>query len=122
MAEDTLNFSVDKQNLYRDEYFTDLKIATIRRLTPVKPDGTDDKTRKTLYVGQANMMSEAGPIPISTVIDAKDFKQALKKYPDAMHEALEKLGEEMRKYQQEQQSQIVTPGGQEESRIILPGR
>jgi hypothetical protein len=122
MTQEDFDFSVDRQNLYREEYYTDLKIATIRKLTPVKADGKEDKGRKTLYVGQANMMTEAGPIPISTVIDARDFKQALKKYPDAMREALAKLSEEMARLQQQQQSSIVTPGGKEDSRIILPGR
>ncbi len=122
MTQEDFDFKVDKQNLYREEYYTDLQIATIRKLTPVKADGSEDKTRKTLYVGQANMMSEAGPIPISTLIDAKDFKQAVKKYPEAMRDALVKLNEEMMKLHQQQQSSIITPGGEEESRIILPGR
>ena len=122
MAEETIEFNVDKQNLYREEYFTDLKASTIRRLTPVKVDGKEDKGRKTLYVGQANLMSEAGPIPISTVIDASDLKQALKKYPEAMQNAMRQLNEEIKKYHQEQESSIVTPGSKEESRIIVPGR
>jgi hypothetical protein len=122
MAEQSFDFTVDKTNLYRDEYYTDLKIATIRRLIPVTPDGNEDKTRKTLYVGQANLMSEMGPVPISSLIDAKDFRQALKKYPETMKKAMEQLSEEMKKYQQEQQSSLVKPGGKEDSRIIVPGR
>ncbi len=121
MAEEKMDFNVDKQNLYREEYFTDLKVASIRRLTPVKTDGSEDKGRKTLYVGQANLMSEAGPLPISTVIEANDLKQAIKKYPEAMQNAIRQLNDEIKRYHQEQQSQIVTPG-REDSRIIVPGR
>ena len=33
---------VDKSNLYKEESFTDLKVATIRRLSPVKHDGSPD--------------------------------------------------------------------------------
>jgi hypothetical protein len=116
-----IEFTVDKQNLYQEEYFTDMKLATVRRLTPVKPDGSEDKSRKTLFVGQANLMSEAGPIPISTMISAKDLQQAIKKYPEAMLEAMERLNQEMIKYQQEQESSIVTQG-KKDSRIIIPGR
>lgn len=115
-------FAVDKNNLYLEEYFTDMKLATIRRLTPVKADGTMDKARKTLFVGQTNLMSEAGPIPISTIISAKDLQQAIKKYPEAMVQAIEKLNEEIKKYHQEQESSIVTPNLQQDSRIIIPGR
>jgi hypothetical protein len=30
---------VDLANLHREEIFTDLKVATLRRLSPVKADG-----------------------------------------------------------------------------------
>lgn len=117
-----IEFTIDKQNLYREEYFTDMKLATVRRLTPVKPDGSEDKSRKTLFVGQANLMSEAGPIPISTMISAKDLQQAFKKYPEAMLEAMERLNQEMIKYRQEQEPSIVSPAIKNDSRIIIPGR
>ena len=38
----SLNFTVDKSNLYREESVTDLKIANIQRLTPVHLDGSED--------------------------------------------------------------------------------
>jgi len=117
-----IEFTIDKQNLYQEEYFTDMKLATVRRLTPVKPDGSEDKSRKTIFVGQANLMSEAGPIPISTMISAKDLQQALKKYPEAMLEAMDRLNQEMIKYRQEQESSIVSQRLKKDSRIIIPGR
>ncbi len=125
MIEETMEnieFTIDKQNLYQEEYFTDMKLATVRRLTPVKLDGSEDKKRKILFVGQANLMSEAGPIPISTMISAKDLQQAFKKFPEAMLEAMERLNQEMIKYRQEQESSIVTQGLKKDSRIIIPGR
>ena len=33
---------VDRDHLYREESFTDLKVATIRRLVPIKPDGSEN--------------------------------------------------------------------------------
>ena len=44
--------AVDATNLYREEIFTDLKVATIRRLAPVLSDGSDDPARPVMYVGQ----------------------------------------------------------------------
>ena len=117
-----IEFTIDKQNLYQEEYFTDMKLATVRRLTPVKPDGSEDKSRNTIFVGQANLMSEAGPIPISTMISAKDLQQALKKYPEAMLEAMDRLNQEMIRYRQEQESSIVSQRFKKDSRIIIPGR
>ena len=40
---------VDVANLYREETFTDLKVATLQQLTPVKPDGSRDESRETIF-------------------------------------------------------------------------
>ena len=53
---------VDSSNLYREEIFTDLKVATIRRLSPVEPNGSDDTSRPVIYVGQTTLLSQAGPV------------------------------------------------------------
>jgi hypothetical protein len=117
-----LNFTVDRQNLYLEESFTDLKAASIRRLTPAKPDGSVDKTRKTVFIGQTNLMTPNGPVPIQAVIQAKQLQQAIKRFPEAMQAAMDKLADEVEKLRQQEASPIITPGQQEESRIIVPGR
>ena len=43
MADEQQNqeeFSIDRSNLYLEESFTDLKVGTIKRLTPAKADGS----------------------------------------------------------------------------------
>ena len=35
-----VDFKIDRSNFYREETFTDLKVGAIKRLTPVKPDGS----------------------------------------------------------------------------------
>ena len=119
---ESVDFSVDRQNLYQEESFTDLKVATIRRLTPVKADGTVDKTRKTIFVGETNLMTAAGPLPVQAMIPAKQLQQAIKRFPEAMQAAVEKLADEVQKMRQKEQSQIIAPTGKEQSRIIVPGR
>ncbi len=113
-----IDLSVDRQNLYREEIFTDLKIASIRRLTPVKADGGTDKSRKTLFVGQTHLVSPNGPVPIQHVIQAKDLQQAVKKFPEAMKAAVDGLIEEAKKIKDQKNSRII----KEEPRIIVPGR
>jgi hypothetical protein len=108
----SFDFTVDKANLYREESFTDLKVASIRRLTPIKPDGSEDKTRKTLYAGQTNLLTPEGAVPIKNAIQAKELQQAIKKFPEAMQEALDRMVEEMEKRNKKE----VGP------RIIVPGR
>jgi hypothetical protein len=108
---------IDRSNLFKEETFTDLKVGMIKRMTPVKSDGSVDKTRKPVFVGQTSLMTPNGPLPIQAVIQAKELQQAIKKFPEAMQASMERLAEEAKKYQ-EQQGQIEKP----DSRIIVPGR
>ena len=107
---ESIGFSMDRTNLYREENFTDLKIASIRRLTPVKPDGSADKTRKTIFVGHTNLITPNGPLPIQNMIQAKELQQAIKKFPEAMQSAMERLVEEAKKHKQKEESRIIVPG------------
>ena len=121
MADEQQNmeeFKIDRTNLYIEESFTDLKIGTVKRLTPVKTDGSEDKSRKTMFVGHTSIMTPNGPLPIQNVIEAKELAQAIKKFPEAMQEAMNRLIEEVKKYQEQQQSEIQKP----DSNIIIPGR
>ena len=111
-------FTIDRSNLYIEESFTDLKIGTIKRLTPVKADSSEDKSRKTVFVGHTSIMTPNGPLPIQNVIGAKELAQAIKKFPEAMQEAMDRLIEEVKKYQEQEQSKIQQP----DSNIIIPGR
>ena len=104
---------MERGNLYREESFTDLKVATIRRLTPVKSDGSEDKSRRTIFFGHTNLMTPNGPVPIQTAIQATQLQQAVKKFPEAMEAEMERLVKEMQKMREEKKEQ--------ESRIILPG-
>lgn len=113
MAEEignNIEFKVDRKNLYKEETFTDLKVCSIRRLTPVSDDGTSDTSRKTIFVGQTSLMSPNGPLPIQAIIQAKELPQAFKRFPEAMIEAMERLMEEAKKMKQEEDSRIIVPG------------
>ena len=109
-------FTIDRSNLYREESFTDLKAGIVKRLTPVRPDGSQDNTRKTVFVGHASILTSNGPLPIQNVIAAKELQQAIKKFPEAMLAAMEQLMEKVKQYREQEQSQIQKP----DSRIIVP--
>lgn len=114
--QNNLEFNIDRSNLYIEESFTDLKTGAVKRLSPVHPDGSKDKTRKTIFVGHTSILTPDGPLPIQNTIAAKELQQAIKRFPEAMQEAMERLMEEVKKYQEQEQSQIQKP----ESRIIVP--
>jgi len=111
-----IEFTIDRSNLYLEESFTDLKAGTVKRLTPVRPDGSQDNTRKTVFVGHTSILTPNGPLPIQNIIAAKELQQAIKKFPEAMDAAMDQLMEEVKKYQEQEQSQIQKP----DSRIIVP--
>jgi hypothetical protein len=102
--------TADIDNLYREESFTDLKIAQIRRLTPVNPDGTQDESRPVIFIGETQLMSARGPLPIQAPIDASDIKDAFEKFPVAINAAVERLIEEAKEMQRQEASRIVVPG------------
>lgn len=101
---------VDRENLYQEEVFTDLKVATIRRLSPVKPDGSRDETRPVLFQGQTQLMSQMGPLPVSCVIEAADLDEAMRKFPEAIGRAIERMIEEVKEIQRQESSRIIVPG------------
>ncbi len=109
-AGDLDQLTVDTNNLYREEIITDSKAATIRKMIPIKLDESIDDNRETYYIGQTNIMSPMGTIPINTVLEGKTLEEALKGFPEAIKKSVEKLIEEAKEYQRQEASKIVVPG------------
>lgn len=101
---------VDRENLYLEEVFTDLKVATLRRLSPVKADGSPDTTRPVLFHAQTQLMSQMGPLPVNCAIDAANLEEAMRKFPEAIAEAIERMVEEAKELQRQEASRIIVPG------------
>jgi hypothetical protein len=116
-TEDALNFNLDRSNLYLEESFTDLKVGSVKRFSPVKADGSPDRERNPVFVGQTSVYTPHGPLPIQNVIPAKDLPQAFKRFPEAMQASMENLMEEAKKMREEKQPPIIQSPG---SRIIMP--
>lgn len=110
----------NQANLYRDENFTDLQTGGIRQLTPVKANGEIDKTRKIVFYGQTQLITQHGPLPIQFSIDAKNLQAAMEKFPEAMEEYVESMVEEAKRAQREEQSRIIVPRPlSTDSKIVL---
>ena len=100
--QNNLDFTIDRSNLYLEESFTDLKTGAIKRLKPVRADGSEDKSRKTIFVGHTSILTPNGSLPIQNAVPAKDLQQAIKKFPEVMLETMEQLIEEAKKYQEQE--------------------
>ena len=101
---------MDVDALYREDIITDRKLGTLRRMTPIKRDGSDDTARPTLYVGEAQIMTNAGPLPINFEIEAKNLTEAVEKFGDAAKEAVERTVRELQELRRQASSSIVVPG------------
>jgi len=104
------DLDVDVANLYREDVFTDLQVATLRRLTPVKADGTVDTSRPVMFIAGTQLMSQVGAVPVSAQVEAKDLPEAIAKFPAAIREAVARLVEEAREMQRREASRLVVPG------------
>lgn len=96
-------------DMYREENFTDRKIGNIRRLTPIDANGEPDANRDTIYIGQTQMMTNMGPLPLTFEIEATSLGEACQGFADAAKLAVERTIEEAREMQRQQASQIVIP-------------
>jgi hypothetical protein len=115
--QENFDFNVDRNNLYREEALTDLKVASIRRLVPVKADGSEDATRSPIFYGSTQLMTPEGPLPIQAQLAANNLNEAFEEFPGAMQTALSEMIEKIQKFQEQQQRKK-----NEGSRIIVPGR
>jgi len=102
---------LDPASLYLEEVFTDRRIGTIRRLTPVKGDGSRDPKREITYLGETQVMSTVGALPISFEIDAATLDEAAQKFGPAAKEAIERTMRELQELRRRAASSIVVPQG-----------
>ena len=102
---------MDTANLYREETFTDNAVGTLRRLTPVTAGGETDPGRPVQFIGTTQVLTNAGPLPLSFEIEAQTLTEAADAFGEAARKAFEHTMEELREMQRQQASSIVVPKG-----------
>jgi len=102
--------TMDSTQIYLEETFTDRKVGTIRRLTPVAADGSPDAARPVLFVGQAQVMTPMGAVPISFELDATTLNGAIEKFGVAAEAAVHQTMRELQEMRREQASSLVIAG------------
>jgi len=102
---------MDPAALYVEEVFTDRRIGTIRRLTPVKKDATPDVSRPVIYVGETQVLTQVGTLPIAFEIPASTLEDAAKQFGDHAKEAIERTMKELQELRRQAASSIVVPQG-----------
>ncbi|HEU4352462.1 MAG TPA: hypothetical protein VFR66_11375 [Burkholderiales bacterium] len=108
---ETNEIKVDPKALYLEEIFTDRRVGTIRRLTPVNKDGVRDPARAVLYVGETQVLTPAGALPIAFEIGAGSLEEAAEKFGQLAKEAIERTVKELQELRRQAASSIVIPQG-----------
>lgn len=112
MAEDrNQDPQMDPEGLYQEDNFTDRRVGAIRRLSPVRADGSADPGRPVLYIGQAEIMTNMGPVPISFEIEGQTLADAVIGFAPAAQAAIERTVAQIQEMRRQQASQLVVPQG-----------
>ena len=107
---DELDAQMDVTSLVREEIISDRRVGSLRMLTPINVDGTRDESRDITFLGEAQVMTQVGPIPINFVIPGKTLAEAVANYGAAAQKGLQDTVERLREMRREAANQIVTPG------------
>jgi hypothetical protein len=112
MAEDrNQDPQMDAEGLYQEDNFTDRRVGAIRRLSPVRADGSADPSRPVLFLGQAEIMTNMGPVPISFEIEGPTLADAVVGFAPAAQVAIERTVQQIQDMRRQQASQLVVPQG-----------
>ena len=98
-------------DLWLEEIYTDRRVGTIRKMTPVTGAGVPDPARKVQWMGETQVMSTVGALPINFAIEAETLEEAEKKFGPAAKVAIERTVRELQEMRRQAASSLVIPQG-----------
>jgi hypothetical protein len=112
MADDpaSMNIEMDEAGLYLEESFTDRRVGSLQRLSPVTSDGAPDTSRPVLFVGQTQVLTPAGALPLNFEIEASSLAHAIAKFGEHARQALNDTMRRLEEMRREQASSLIVPG------------
>jgi hypothetical protein len=123
MADDRAeaNIGMDAASLWREETFTDRRVGTLQRLTPVTADGSPDSERAVVYVGQTQVLTPGGALPLSFEIEAATLADAVTSFGRHAQAALENAMQRLEEMRREAASSLIVPGSGGPGGPVGPG-
>ena len=109
MPEQDTGAGMNAADLYLEEIFTDRRVGTIQRLAPVTADGEPDASRAIVYVGQAQVMTPAGALPLSFEIPASSLSEAVAGFEAAAEKAVAETMQRLQEMRREAAGSIILP-------------
>ena len=107
----TDELKMDADNLFREEIVTDRKIGTIRILHPIKSDGTPDESRQRIHMGETQIMTPMGALPLAFELEGPSLSEVVAQFANAAKAAVERAMAELQQMRREAASSIVIPDG-----------
>jgi len=104
------NIQMDGAGLYLEESFTDRRVGSVQRLSPVTSNGEPDNSRPVIYIGQTQVLTPAGALPLSFEIDASSLEDAIARFGDHAQQALESTMQRLEEMRRDQASSLIVPG------------
>ena len=106
---ESAQLKMDPESLYREDVYTDRRMGTIRVLSPVTRDGAPDPSRPVLYLGEAQLVTSVGALPIAFEIEARSLGEAAEKFAAAAEVGVERTMRQLQEMRREAASSIVIP-------------
>ena len=106
---DAAELRMEPASLYREETFTDRRLGVIRVLTPVTKDGLADTSRRVVYLGEAQLLTQVGALPLTFEIEAGSLGEATEKFAAGAKVAVERAVKELQEMRREAASPIISP-------------
>jgi len=101
--------TMDGESLFKEEMFTDRRVGTIQRLTQVDGEGRPVDGGEVVFVGQTQLMTRAGPLPLSFELEASTLAEAAEKFSVGASQAMEDTVKRLEEMRREQSSSIIVP-------------
>jgi hypothetical protein len=105
----TTDLAMNPAALYREDTYTDRRVGVIRVLTPVGRDGAPDPTRKVLFLGEAQLLTPAGALPLTFEIEANSLGEAAERFAAGAEVAVERAVKELQELRREAASSLIIP-------------
>ena len=81
-------------------------------LIPLTADGDPDTGRATVFMGEAQIMTQMGGLPITFEIPAQTLSEAVAGYAEAAQKGLEETVRKLEELREKAAHRILTPGSE----------
>ncbi|OUU78508.1 MAG: hypothetical protein CBC38_07305 [Gammaproteobacteria bacterium TMED78] len=105
--------NIESDNLYEQATYTDRKMGSILKLIPVHKDGSRDDSRKIIFIGQTQLLTPAGALPINFQIPDNSLESSVEQFGQYANKALEEAMKKLEEMRKESESSIIVPNSGE---------